>query len=462
MQEYITEISKYLITMMMALYTFESFAVFRYKEEEKARGIYARQNFFMFFMQFLCYITLVLEKQNIEILFYYALVQIIILTIMKLTELIYERSNQLLVRNMCMLLSIGFVMLARLSFNRAIRQLVIVVISVALALLIPYLIAKCTFLRKLTMEYALVGIGALAAVLIVGEVTYGSKLSFAIAGFTFQPSEFVKIIFVFFLAGALCEEHSLKRVAVTAVLAGIHVLLLVLSKDLGSALIFFVIYVLMVFAATNDYRYLALGAVGGSISAVAAYYIFPHVQVRVQAYVDPWAYIDDKGYQITQSLFAISNGNWLGTGLGRGMPGSIPFVEEDFIFSAVCEELGVIFGICLILICISCFIMIMNIAIKFTDRFYRLIALGLGVEYIFQIFLTIGGGIKFIPLTGVTLPFVSYGGSSVLVSLILFYIIQGFYCMRPKEGDKTIVQEAGNTESIPAEEFPEIIYKDEF
>ena len=157
----------------------------------------------------------------------------------------------------------------------------------------------------------------------------------------------------------------------------------------------------------------------------------------MQAWKDPWSLIDSAGgYQITQSLFAISSGGWFGLGLYKGTPESIPVVETDFIFSAIAEELGIVFAICLILICVSSFMMIMNIAASLQDKFYRLIAFGLGVTYIFQVFLTIGGGTKFIPLTGVTLPLISYGGSSVLTTLVMFSVIEGLFIIRQEEYEK--------------------------
>ena len=194
----------------------------------------------------------------------------------------------------------------------------------------------------------------------------------------------------------------------------------------------------MVFIATGKWIYLFLGSAGGCGAAMVAYHFFSHVQVRVQAWRDPFSCIEDAGYQITQSLFAISSGGWFGLGLFRGNPTSIPFVEADFIFSAVAEELGIIFSMCMILICISCFIMFMNIAVKLQNKFYHLIAFGLGVTYIFQVFLTIGGGTKFIPMTGITLPLISYGGSSVLTTLVMFFIIEGLYIIRQDEGAKRV------------------------
>ena len=423
MELYITELSKYVINLLMALYAYESFAVFRYKEESRRNGIYTRQNLLMLFIHFSCFMVICFETGDMSYLFFYAFQQIVLFATAVLFHLVYPRANRLIINNMCMLLSIGFVMLTRLSYERAVKQFVIVAISIAAAMVIPFFIHKLNFLKSLTWVYAAVGIVALAIVLILGRYTYGSNISFSVAGVTFQPSEIVKIIFVFFLASALCETTSFLRVCLTAAVAGVHVIILVVSKDLGSALIFFTVYVLMVFVATNNFLYLLAGIGGGSAAAAVAYRLFGHVQVRVQAWRDPWSEIDAGGYQITQSLFAISSGGWFGLGLFGGTPQSIPFVEADFIFSAVAEELGILFAMCLILVCISCFMMFMDISVKLKDRFYQLIAFGLGVTYIFQVFLTIGGGSKFIPLTGVTLPLVSYGGSSVLTTLVMFAVV---------------------------------------
>lgn len=425
MELYITELSKYVIALLMILYVFECFAVFRYQDEERRSGLYTRQNILMLLIHFSCFMSICFQTGEMSYLFFYAFQQIVLFATATLFHMIYPRGNRLVINNMCMLLSIGFIILTRISYEKAVKQFVIVAFSIIIAMLIPFFIHKLRFLKSLTWVYAILGIGALAVVLILGSATYGSKISYAIGGVTFQPSEFVKIAFVFFVASALYESTSFFEVFTTAVVAGIHVVILVISKDLGSALIFFIVYVLMVFVATKNPLYLLAGAAGGSGAAFIAYKVFAHVQVRVQAWNDPWSQIDSAGYQITQSLFAIGSGGWFGLGLFQGTPESIPFVEADFIFSAVAEEMGILFSMCMILICVSCFIMFMNISMKLNDRFYQLIAFGLGVTYIFQVFLTVGGGSKFIPLTGVTLPLVSYGGSSVLTTLIMFAIIEG-------------------------------------
>lgn len=446
MSEYIIELSKYFICGLMVCYTFCNFYAFRYRGASGKRPVYTIQNILLFLIQTFCFADLILLTEDIQYLFLFGFVEVFLLMALFLVPTIYENCNRLLLNNTCMLLGTGLMMISRLAYDKAIKQYIIVLISLIISLLIPFIFSKVRFLKKITWLYAATGIGLLSAVLIMGSVTRGSYISVEIAGLTFQPSEFVKILFVFFLAGALWENTSFLRVAITAVLAGIHVIVLVLSTDLGAALIFFIAYVLMVFVATRNYLYLLAGAVGGSAAAVAAYQLFTHVQIRVLAWQDPWSYIDNQGYQITQSLFAVGSGSWFGMGLMKGDPTAIPFVSVDFIFSSICEELGVVFGICLILICVSCFIAIMQIALRIHDRFYQLIVYGIGIMYIFQIFLTIGGGIKFIPLTGVTLPFISYGGSSVMSTMMMFFVIQGIYIRLQQEGERRVEQSERRTE----------------
>lgn len=447
MSEYIIELSKYFICGLMVCYTLCNFYAFRYRGASGKRPVYTIQNILLFLIQTFCFADLILLTENIQYLFLFAFVEVFLLTALFLVPAIYENCNRLLLNNTCMLLGTGLMMISRLAYDKAIKQYVIVLVSLIISLLIPFIFSKVRFLKKMTWLYAAIGIGLLSAVLIMGSVTRGSYISVEIAGLSFQPSEFVKILFVFFLAGALWENTSFVRVAITAVLAGIHVIVLVLSTDLGAALIFFIAYVLMVFVATRNYLYLLAGAAGGSVAAVTAYQLFSHVQIRVLAWQDPWSYIDNQGYQITQSLFAVGSGSWFGMGLMKGDPTAIPFVSVDFIFSSICEELGVVFGICLILICVSCFIATMQIALRIHDRFYQLIVYGIGIMYIFQIFLTVGGGIKFIPLTGVTLPFISYGGSSVMSTMMMFFVIQGIYIRLQQEGERRVEQSERRTES---------------
>lgn len=434
MEQYIVALSKYFIALFMAIYTYESFSVFRFREEKQRKGIYTRQVILLFFVHFTCFLTICIKTGELKYLFFYAFQQLAVFAVLVLYELLYPTLNRLVLHNMCMLLVIGFVILTRLNMHLAIRQFFIVLASVLLAMVIPYAMRRLKNLRSYSWIYALLGIVPLGVVLALGSTTYGSKLSFSVFGISFQPSEFIKILFVFFMAGALYQSTNLLQLAYVTFVAGVHVLILVASRDLGSALIFFVTFVLMVFLATENVWYLLLGAAGGAGASVVAYQLFRHVQMRVQAWKDPWSVIDGDGYQITQSLFSLGRGGLFGLGLFQGEPGDIPKVERDFIFSAVSEEMGLIVALCVIMISLSCFIMFMNISMRLKDRFYQLVAFGMGVIYIFQVFLTIGGDTKFIPLTGVTLPLVSYGGSSVMTTVFMFAVIEGLYIIRQDEG----------------------------
>jgi cell division protein FtsW (lipid II flippase) len=433
MELYVTELSKYIIACIMLIYTVQSFLVFRYRSEKKRSGIYLRQSVFMFLLQIACLVQIVAATGNIKYLLFGAFQIIIIFAILIMYNIIYPEGNRLIINNMCLLLMVGMVMLTRLNYDKAVKQFIIALASIVIGLFIPELIFRFDVLRNFKWIYALGGIFALGIVLILGSVTNGSKITYTLVGITFQPSEFVKILFIFFLAAALYQDQSIKNLFLVSVISAAHVIVLVLSKDLGSALIFFVVFTFMIFIATRNIMYFLICFAIGGVSSLSAYKMFSHVQARVSAWLDPWSQIDSSGYQITQSLFGISSGGWFGLGLFGGTPTTIPFVEADFIFSAIAEELGIIFACLMTFVCVSTFFMIMSEAFHLRDNFYRLIAVGIGVTYIFQVFLTIGGGTKFIPLTGVTLPLVSYGGTSVLTTIMMFSIFEGLCMIRQDE-----------------------------
>lgn len=448
MEQIIIYIAKYIIILLMAAYTFQCFAVFKFSNEFDRKGIYFRQIFFMILIHFFGFISLYCTYGELKYFRAYLIQQLGILFVIFIYRAIYPTANRLIINNMCMLLTIGFIILTRLSYAKAMKQFFIAMGSVVITLAVPFLISRVTFFEKFKWIYVGIGVGSLAAVFLFSTVTYGSKINITIASYTFQPSEYVKIIFVFAIASILATQKGLKDVFISAVIAGIHVLLLVASKDLGSAIIFFVVYLCMLFVSTRNYIYLFSGILMSVIGSVVGYKLFSHVRVRVLAFKDPLGTINDAGYQIGQSLFAIGTGGWTGMGVGQGAPNTIPVVAADFVFSAVCEELGVIFSMCLILVCVSCFIMFMNIAMRFHDKFFKLVALGLAVAYGFQVFLTIGGVTKFIPLTGVTLPLVSYGGTSVAVTCCVFAVIQGMYIYKSRDMARARIREAKHNENI--------------
>lgn len=444
----LSELTKYIAVLASAFYALDGCLCFVRGNDEKCKWSYIRQVIYIFVVQFMCYCTMCFQTKSAKYVLLFGIVQVLLISILSITPMIYEYINKLLLNNMCFLLGIGFIMMSRLSFSKAIRQILITGFAFLIALFIPIIIERWKFLRKGWLFYATLGVMLLALVFVLGEITNGSKISFAIKGVTFQPSEFVKIIFVFFLASMLRGVVSRNRVIVATIFTGAYILILVASKDLGAALIFAITYILVLFVATNSYKFLIGGVLCGAIGSIAAYFAFPHIRYRVIAWLDPFSYIEGSGYQIAQSVFAISSGGLFGTGLFNGNPKAIPYVEGDMIFSAVCEEMGMIFGILLLIICYLSFFMMIQIATHTNESFYKLICTGLSVSYMIQIFLTVGGGVKLIPLTGVTLPFVSYGGSSVMATIFVFFVIQGIYLSVIKnamEEQEEVVDEESDT-----------------
>ena len=437
MNTFLIVVTKYLFIMLMLFYTWECFSALKCHNPYKASGIFQRQNGTIFVTYLLGMATIYMNQNAVDS------VNIIVLggaqlsyliVVLGIFPIIYPNINKAVLSNMCMLLTIGFIVITRLSlddtveklsFQKGITQFIIVAIVTLASLIVPYLMSRFEMWKYLTWIYCGVGLVLLAIVLVLGRTSYGAKLAINVAGFSFQPSEFVKIIFVFFVAGILNQSTKFKNILLSAVFAGLYVIVLVVSTDLGSALIFFMIYVFTVYVGTRNIGYLFVGFGGLAAASVVAFHLFSHVQVRVNTWLDPWATIDGGGYQNAQALFALGSGGFTGTGLFQGRPGDIPVVQQDMIFAAIGEEFGAIFGMLLILVCLSCFIAFLITAMEQISLFNKLVCVGLGVQYAVQVILTIGGALKMIPLTGVTLPFISYGGSSILSTLIIFGILQG-------------------------------------
>lgn len=435
----IIEVSKYLMILLMALYTFWNFIYFRFSDEERQGRVCAWQCAALFLIHFMAYLILYLKSEDERVVLFYLAQVVFFAAYLGLYRFFYPSRSQILVNNMCILLCVGFIILTRLNFDRAVRQFLIVGVAALGTWIIPFVMDHAWQLSRIPWLYGILGLALLIVVWMVGNNSFGAQLSITVAGFSFQPSEFVKLSFVFFVAAMFYRSTEPRTIAVVTAVAALHVLVLVLSRDLGSALLFFITYLTMLFVATTNWFCLLGGLLCGGGASVLAYGLFSHVRTRVEAWRNPWADIDNRGYQITQSLFAIGTGGWFGMGLYQGMPYKIPVVEKDFAFAAISEELGGIFALCVLLVCLGCFLQFMMIAVKMQAVFYKLIAFGLGIEYLTQVFLTVGGVTKFIPSTGVTLPLVSYGGSSVLSTFLLFGVMQGLYIL--KKNDEAYYEE---------------------
>lgn len=432
MRTYILALTKYGLAGIVLIYTAIAwYLLFAKKKQEQIFGFI--QSFLMLAFQLIAYVTLALAMMDGRYILFCLVQLITFFAATLLYRLLYRNAHMPLFNNMCFLLSVGLVMISRLDFAKAWRQFLVVIVGLVVAVALPALRGQFHLLKKPRYYYAIFDIAMLAIVMLLGSSTLGAKLSWSIGGLTFQPSEFIKIIYILFLASTLKDAKSLRDLVLVAIFAGAHVLILIGSTDLGSGLIFYIVFLFMAFFATDLWYILAVGFGALGLGSVVMYHMFEHVRQRLQAYLDPWSVIDGIGYQITQALFAISAGGAWGAGLGQGTPDKVFFADTDFIFASCCEEYGLIVAICIILITLNCFFIMLKLSAGFADKFYQLVAYGCAVTYGFQAFLTIGGQTKFIPLTGVTLPLVAYGGSSVLSTLLMFTIVQTMYIIR---GDK--------------------------
>jgi len=373
---------------------------------------------------------------NLDVLVFAGLSLIFLIFLWISTKFMFKHGDSLMWNAATFLMDIGLIVLYRLDPQLAKKQFIWLIVSLVLTLLLPILLKIISKFEYLETLYLLFGWALFIATFIYGDKKNGSTNWIMFPnGYGFQPSEIVKFLFIFYLACVFRKKTSMKKFLFCGIMSGGYVVTLVLQKDLGGALIFFMTYMVMMYISTHN-EWLFLGGMSGvSVASILAYKVFPHIRVRVQAWKNPWKDIDKGGYQIVQSLFAIGTWGFFGSGLSLGYPHYVPVVESDFIFAAICEEFGSFFGIGIIGVFIVIFYRGVNIALRCNRRFYSLICAGITNMLALQTFLIIGGVTKLIPLTGVTLPFVSYGGSSIFVSVIMIGFLQWIYSYNKMQGE---------------------------
>lgn len=328
-----------------------------------------------------------------------------------------------------MLMSIGIIMIFRISSDLGLKQLMWLVIGIGAFFGSYLMITRLSFWESLFPVYIAAAYSFFAITLLLGDRKHGAINWISIGGISFQPAEMTKIILVFIMACFYAKRDILEKYKYADYwMMGVvysFIGLLFIQRDLGTAMIFLGIFTGLQYIYSNDRKIIRVNLGLFSIGGLMAYILFDHVKVRIMTWIDPWPYIDNKGYQITQSLFAIAEGSYFGTGLGRGNPSFIPLSYNDFIFSSITEEMGVFTGIGIIMLFMILVYRGFKIALRQDSKFYRILALGITLMFGIQSFIIIGGVTKVIPLTGLTLPFVSYGGTSVLSSFIALGILQG-------------------------------------
>jgi cell division protein FtsW (lipid II flippase) len=336
---------------------------------------------------------------------------------------------------------IGYVMISRLDDKFAAQQSLWSLVSIGAFVLTLFVVQRPSDLARFKWTFFLIGAVLLMLPMIpgFGRNINGARIWVDLGPLGFQPGEFAKLALAIFLAGYLSERRELIAASTWKIgpvrLPEIHyiapvivawafaVLVMVGERDLGSSLMFFTLFVVMMWVATERISYLVMGFLMFGIAAYASWRMFDHVQTRVDIWLDPWSDQYGKGWQIVQSLYGIGDGGVAGRGLGRGTPNTIPYAESDFIFAAIGEELGLI-GATTVLMA---FLLLvgggLRIALRTDRTFEKLLATGLTTIVGVQAFIIMGGVVKVVPLTGITLPFVSYGGSSLLANYILLALL---------------------------------------
>lgn len=351
-----------------------------------------------------------------------------------------RRADQVLMPVVGMLLALGLIVAARLSPVLALRQAFWILLGVGALAAILFLLPHVDWLARFRYSWLTLGLLVLAATLIFGVDPNGSgsRLWLGVAGAYFQPSEALKIVSAIFFASYLADNrlliaHAPLRVGwlllpplpylVPLLIAwGLAMTLLLWQRDLGAALLFYLVFAAFLYVATGR-RYLAVSAFFLILGGWAAFTLFEHVNLRTQIWLDPWPFASDEGYQVIQALIAYAAGGILGTGLGLGYPEYVPAAHTDFVLAVVAEELGLVGSISVVALFVALTHRIFRIALRARSEFATLLATGIGVTLGLQAAIIMAANLRLMPITGITLPFLSYGGSSLLANLAMVALI---------------------------------------
>lgn len=330
---------------------------------------------------------------------------------------------------------IGITFVTRLQPDAALGQIIYLFLGVGLMVGTLAVVKNLEVVKRYKYVLGIAGIILLVLPMLIGTEIYGSKLWIKIGGFQFQPGEFAKVFIVLFLAGYLAENRELLSISNRTVLGikfprlrllyplfivwGVCLLVVAFERDLGSALLFYTIFLIMLYVATGRVSYVLIGLALLAVGAFGMYQIMSHVQVRVAIWLDPFSDAQNLGYQIVQSLFSLADGGLTGVGIGKGMADIIPVVASDMIFAAIGEEMGLLGGSAVLLLFMLFAVRGLTTAARAKSDLAAFSAAGLTAAISFQAFTIVGGVTKLIPLTGVTLPFMSQGGSSLLASFVI-------------------------------------------
>lgn len=433
---FFTEVSKYVNVLLVAVFAISGlYAVLNKKITRRAFGdfcAYQRVVILLFNLEsaVLIFFNELGGGRTIEFLRMFAIAWAAFLVLSITMNTLHKGSNKILTNSIIFLLSVGIVMLWRIRPESCIRQIWWIVVSVVV-INVVMLILRCRWVYQIPWwVWSLAALGLVVLPFIFPSPENGSLNWVDIYGITFQPSELIKPVLVFLMSVLYIRKNKISSILIGGAIVGALSLVLLMQNDLGMILIFCSMFLLMTYDYTQRGWILVGGVLGVLVCGFLAYRLVGHVRTRVDIWLDPWSDIDSGGYQIAQSLFAIVGGKFFGTGLYQGMPYYIPEGWTDMIFAGICEEFGSIFGALTVMIYLLMSLMMFNLVSRYENRLRRNIAMACSIITGIQTILIIGGVIKMLPLTGVTLPFISYGGTSLLSMFIIMGIVQELFRSR--------------------------------
>ena len=411
------------------------------REQIKAAN-YRKPAYLLILLDILGFSLLFMSKDYNPRVLYTCGAVILLFVIMYTILVLCRMGDKFIMLMVFMLMSIGVLVLCRINLDYGFKQIVWILLGGAAFFVAYFIYYNVKIWDRFWYLYFILGVGLFLFTLVFGRTVNGSKNWVVLGPISFQPSEITKILFIMCLPchySGTWTKPILGKVHpkwVLMLITYVFVGFLVLQRDWGTILVMFSIYLFMVYVYEPDKKLLFINlAALGAIGVVGCKFLY-HIQVRVSTWLDPWADISNKGYQITQSLFAIASGGYFGRGLGNGSPYYIPEVHSDFIFAAICEEMGVFGGVAVILLFFLIAYRCFKISILTPAPFDKAVSFGVTVMFALQTFIIIGGVIKLIPLTGITLPFVSSGGTSIIISFASLGIIQAISAKTERKGQE--------------------------
>ncbi|MGY3775884.1 FtsW/RodA/SpoVE family cell cycle protein [Helcococcus sueciensis] len=396
----------------------------------------------LFMFQIFGILLAILSNEEVNMISIYLSIAFVFATLFSniyIPKITKSDSTFILIVNM--LYSISVIMIMRLSSNLVIKH-IIWYLSGLVILLIVYYFMKFfdKILKGKFLLFFIITTLTFIVTLALGFTSGGAKNWIDVGGlFSLQLSEFGKISFIFMIASYYYkyDEFTRNRIGKYYLILSTYIfaLLFFLQGELGTAMIFFGLLISNMFIFEKRYIFIVLNIILALVGVYLASLVLPHIKVRIDIWLDPWKDFNERGYQIIQSLFAIASGGFFGTGIGLGMPDLVPVVESDFILTAIIEEMGMFMGFSIILMYILLFYKTLKLSLEFSSKYYSSLSLSIGLIYAMQALIMFGGILKLIPLTGITTPFLSYGGSSTVSNFILLSILQ-YLSQKAGEGNE--------------------------